>query len=245
MDRSVSIIVPAYNEAGNITEALNGVLWAAEHAGLDEYEVILVDDGSTDATFLTARHNVRSSALRTVVRHPENLGLRAAYETGLSLATMPYVTWVPGDGEMATESIALILSKIGTADMVVPYHGTPERRPWFRRALTWISTTEMNWLFGQRLHYFQGPVVYPIEVARALPRTVPGFFCMAEMLLWALDAGLTYSQVPLTHQERIYGVSKAVSWRRIWDAQLAVLRFWCRLVLCRQRLNLHPAQLSV
>lgn len=224
--QGVSIIVPAFNEAGNITAAVEGVLLAAVKADV-EAEVIVVDDGSTDATYRTAIHNLGPLGVR-IVRHQTNQGLRAAYETGLSLATMPLVWWVPGDNEMAHASIVAILRAIGQAELCIPYHGTPERRPWLRRALTWISTTEMNLLFGHRLHYYQGPVVYPTETAKRLPRTEPGFFCMAEMLLAALDEHPSYVEVPLEHQERVYGVSKAVSWRRIWDAQMAVLRFWWR-----------------
>jgi dolichol-phosphate mannosyltransferase len=226
--KGLSIIVPAFNEEGNIISAVGGVLTAADAAGLHRCEVIIVDDGSTDGTY--------SAALctgYTVVRHPTNLGLRAAYETGLARARYDHVTWVPGDDEIATESLVAIFKAVGTADIIAPYHGTPEKRPWFRRALTLISTTEINLLMGKRLHYWQGPVVYPTELARSLPRTIDGFFCMAEMLACAMTLGLSYVEVPLTHQERAYGVSKAVSWRRIWDAQVAVIGFWWRFRLAR------------
>jgi glycosyltransferase involved in cell wall biosynthesis len=226
--KGLSIIVPAFCEEGNIISAVGGVLTAADVAGLRRYEVIIVDDGSTDGTY--------SAALctgHTVVRHLTNLGLRAAYETGLAHARYDHVTWVPGDGEIATESLVSIFRAVGTADLVIPYHGTPHKRPWFRRALTWVSTNEINLLLGKRLHYWQGPVVYPTALARSLPRTIPGFFCMAEMLACAMALGPTYVEVPLTHQERTYGVSKAVSWRRIWDAQLVVIGFWWRFRLAR------------
>ena len=168
-----------------------------------------------------------------VVHHPRNLGLRAAYESGLATATLPYVSWVPGDGEMVWASIFDILVKVGTADLVVPYHGNPEARHWFRRLLTWGSTTQLNVLLGHRLHYFQGPVVYPTELARRLPRTEPGFFCMAEMLCWALEEGLSYVEVPLTHADRVYGRSKAVGWGRIWAAQKLIARLWFRITAQR------------
>lgn len=225
---SVSIVVPAFNEAGALAQTVHGICVEAQMAGL-HYEIAIVNDGSADETGAVAdrvaleRFNVRA------IHHSTNLGLRAAYETGLAAARHEYVTWVPADGEMATESIADILRAVGTADLVIPYHGTPERRTWFRRLLTWVSTAELNWLLGYDLHYFQGTVVYPTALARRLPRTVPGFFCMAEMLAYALDEELTYTQVPLAFVERTYGVSKAVSWRSIWHAQMAVTRIWWRL----------------
>lgn len=235
MKPSVSIIVPAFNEAGNIDRAAHDIAEAAHMAGVD-FELIVVDDGSTDGT------NQRAGLLQwryqgvRAVRHPKNLGLRAAYETGLKLATKEYVTWIPGDGEMATESIADILRAIGTADLVVPYHGTPERRSWLRRLLTWGSTTQLNVLLGHSLNYYQGTVVYPTEMARRLPRTESGFFFCAEMLAWALEEGCSYVEVPLVHQERQHGVSKAVSLRAIWRAQTLILKLWYRIQAQRMAL---------
>jgi glycosyltransferase involved in cell wall biosynthesis len=233
-DRRVSIIAPAFNEEGNLLAAVEGVLRAAASANLDAYEVIIVDDGSTDNTAGMARLlQLRWSAVTQVISHPTNLGLRAAYETGLAAAEYPYIAWFPGDGEMATESIAAILTAVGTADLVIPYHGTPERRTWFRRLLTWGSTTEMNVLLGHRLHYYQGPVIYPTTLARSLPRTVDGFFFAAESLAWALEDHPSYVEVPLIHIERQYGASNAVGWPRIWAAQKLIVRLWYRITVAR------------
>ena len=246
MKGGVSIIVPGMNEEGNIEGAIRSVMTAA--SGLEQYEIIVVDDGSTDDMKRVVEETIASidkrqtdgSPLVRLICHPKNRGLRAAYETGLAEARMAYTTWVPGDNEMALESVTRILNTIGQADLVIPYHGTPWLRPWFRRLLTWGSTTQMNVLFLHRLHYYQGPVVYPTALARSLPRTIPGFFCMAEMLLHALEAGYSYVQVPLTHQERAYGNSKAVGVDKIWDAQIAIIHFWWRIKICRNIQALRP-----
>lgn len=227
--RTLSIIMPALNETHSLQGAVLDVIQASEAAGFPDAQIILVDDGSTDGTGECVDFLAATVDGIVALHHPENLGLRAAYESGLRVATGQYVTWVPGDGEMARESIEAILRAVGTADLVVPYHGTPERRTWLRRLLTWGSTTQLNWLLGYDLHYFQGTVVYPTELARSLPRTEAGFFCMAEMLAHALDHDMTYTQVPLVHTDRAHGTSKAVSVKAIWRAQKLILRLWWRL----------------
>ncbi len=227
----LSILLPAYNEAGNIRAAVAGVIQAAEWANLPAYEIIVINDGSRDETGLIAERIANGNPRVSVLHHPTNLGLRDAYQTGLDAAQYEYCGWAPGDGEMPVESLGRIFAAIGSADLVIPYHGAPENRPWFRRALTWISTIEMNLLLGNRLNYYQGPVCYPTALARALPKTVPGFFFASEMLACAMTLGLSYVEVPLIHRERQYGVSKAVSWYRIWQAQMAVLGFWWRFRL--------------
>lgn len=229
--RGVSIIVPAYNEGGNVAAALYGVLTAAREALGRDFEIIAVNDGSSDSTGPTIDALAEAWPELTALHHERNRGLKAAYETGLARATGAYTVWIPGDGEMATESIVAILRAAGQAALVVPYHGTPERRTWLRRLLTWGSTTQLNLLLGHGLRYYQGTVVYPTALARRLPRTENGFFFCAEMLAHALDEGLTYTEVPLTHTDRAHGVSKAVSWRAIWKAQLLILRLHYRLRL--------------
>jgi dolichol-phosphate mannosyltransferase len=226
-DRRLSILMLAYNERGNLAGAVRDVQSAATL--LDDYEIIVVDDGSTDGTGRLADEIAARNPDVRVLHHDVNRGLRAGYETGLDAARMPYVVWLPCDREMTAASIQRIFGAVGTADIVAIYHGTPAAREWFRRLLTFVSTLEMKVLFGHRLQYFQGTNVYPATLARSLPRTEPGFFVMAEQYLAALDHGLSVVEVPITHQERTYGTSSAVSWGRIWHAQMAVLRFWYRL----------------
>lgn len=225
-ERRVSIILLAFNEAGNIEGAIRDVQAAA--TVLDDYEIIVVDDGSTDETWEITRRIAATNLDVSALHHPTNRGLRAGYETGLAAARMPLVVWLPADREMTYESIRGLLDAVGTADIVAIYHGNPEAREWFRRVLTFVSTLEMNLLFGHRLRYFQGTNVYPTDLALRLPRTEAGFFVMAEMYLAALDDGLSVVEVPIEHRERTYGTSSAVGWGRIWHAQMAVLRFWWR-----------------
>lgn len=229
--KALTILVLAFNEAGNLAGAIHDIQGAA--AVLDDYEIVIVNDGSIDGTDRVAEALAAENSCVRVLHHEWNRGLKAAYETGLAAAHMPRVVWLPADREMTAASICRIFGAIGHADLVLPYHGNPAARPWFRRLLTWISTTELNILLGHQLRYYQGTTVYPTDLARSLPRTVDGFFFCAEMLACAMTLGLSYVEVPLTHQERAYGVSKAVSLSRIWAAQRAVIGFWWRFRLAR------------
>jgi hypothetical protein len=95
-----------------------------------------------------------------------------------------------------------------------------------RRLLTWIPTTQLNLLFGFHMQYYQGPTVYPTALARTLPRTAVGFFFLTEMLVHALYAGYDAVEVGLTHQERLHGRSKAVSWANAVEAQKTIVKLW-------------------
>jgi dolichol-phosphate mannosyltransferase len=225
--RTMSVVVPAYNEMGNLEDAVNDVVHALR--SFDDYEVIIVNDGSQDGTAEVADRLAATMDRVRVIHHEQNRGFSASYQTGLAHARMAYFTFVPGDHEVARESVEEIFDAVGKADLVVPYHGTPWNRTWHRRLLTWICTTQLNVLFSRNLNYFQGPAIYPTELARVLPINTRGFFFATEMLVNALLMGYSYVEVPLTHHERTYGQSKAVKPSNIVDAQLTIVRLWWSL----------------
>jgi dolichol-phosphate mannosyltransferase len=232
--------VPAYNEVGNLEAAVRDVVAAA--ADLDEYEVLVVDDGSTDGTGELADRLARELPGVRAIHHDRNRGFAATYRTGLEHARLAYYTFVPGDNEVTRDSIRDIFASVGRAEIVVPYHGTPWARTWDRRILTWVCTNQINLLMGRRLRYYQGPAVYPTALARSLPITTSGFFFATEMLIHALAAGYTWVEVPLRHQERTYGTSKAVGLGKVIGAELTILRLWWNVRIRRRGI---PARLPV
>jgi glycosyltransferase involved in cell wall biosynthesis len=230
------VVIPVYNEERWLAEVVRRV-----RAVPVPKEILLVDDGSTDGTGRIADELANKYPQVHVLHHARNLGFVTAYGTALAQARMSYFTFVPGDHEVTPESVRNIFAEVGAADLVVPYHATPWRRGWFRRLLTWVCTTEVNILFGWRLRYYQGPVVYPTALARALPRTARGFFFATEMLVHALDAGYSFKEVGLAHQDRAYGRSKAVALSNIIDAERTILRLWWNIRLLRRRVVPRPA----
>jgi len=212
---------------GNLEAAVQDVVHALRSC--DEYEVIIVNDGSKDGTAEVADRLAATLPGVRVVHHEINRGFSESYQTGLRSARMDFFTFVPGDHEVALESVEEIFRAVGTADIVVPYHGTPWNREWHRRILTWICTTQLNVFFGRRLKYYQGPAVYPTKLARVLPINTTGFFFATEMLVNALMMGYSIVEVPLIHHERAYGQSKAVKGSNIVDAQLTIIRLWWSL----------------
>ena len=221
----VSIFVPAYNEVANLEGALRDIVGATEGTLVD-YEVIVVDDGSTDGTGEVAERLAEENDHIRVVHQPRNLGIAAAYERALDEAKLEYFSFLPGDGEITPESIRGIFAAVGTADIVTPYHGNSRARQLHRRILTWTSTRVVNVLFGLRMRYYQGPCIYPTPLARTLPKTAGQFYFLTEMLVHAARAGYSYVHVPLTHQDRSHGRSKAVSVRNVLRALRAIAMLW-------------------
>jgi glycosyltransferase involved in cell wall biosynthesis len=131
---SVSIVVPAFNEEpaiGGLVQALRG--------GASWHEIIVVDDGSADATATCARE-----AGATVVRHPYNKGNGAAVKTGIRHATGEYVLIVDGDGQHRAEDAARIISRLGEYDLVIGARSTATQATQVRL----VGNAALNWLAG-------------------------------------------------------------------------------------------------
>lgn len=235
--RQLTVFVPAYNEERNLEGAVRDVIQAAE-AQLDDYEILIVDDGSTDGTGNLADRLAREDPRIKVIHHPGNRGFAAGYQTALARATLRYFTFVPGDGEMGAGSIGKIFGAVGSTDIVVPYRENAWDRPLYRTVISESFTRVMNLLFNLRLRYYQGPAVYPTELARALPTTTRGFCFATEMLVRAIKSGYCYVQVGFHHQERAHGKSKAVSVRNVLATLKTMAVLWWDIYVRRKRVTL-------
>jgi len=109
----ISVLIPAYNEAEIIADVVSGVRAAMEKLNRP-YEILLIDDGSTDETASRAE-----TAGARVISHPYNIGNGAAVKTGIRQAKGDILVMMDGDGQHNPEYIAPMLEKIGQYDMVV------------------------------------------------------------------------------------------------------------------------------
>ncbi len=109
----ISVLIPAVNEAEIIADVVSGVRAAMQKLNRP-YEILVIDDGSTDETASRAEN-----AGARVVSHPYNIGNGAAVKTGIRQAKGDILVMMDGDGQHNPEYIAPMLEKIGRYDMVV------------------------------------------------------------------------------------------------------------------------------
>ena len=109
----LSVLIPAANEAEIIADVVSSVRAAMEKLNRP-YEILVIDDGSTDETALRAEN-----AGARVISHPYNIGNGAAVKTGIRHAKGDILVMMDGDGQHNPEYIAPMLEKIDRYDMVV------------------------------------------------------------------------------------------------------------------------------
>lgn len=242
----VSVVIPARNEEGNLSQCVETVLPLLRKE-FPDFEIIIVNDGSTDGT-ATVADELASRYPEAQVRHLwPSRGFAGAYREGLSCARREYVALVPGDNEHPAVSWQRIFDAIGKADIVVPYQANQEDRPWLRRLLSRTFTLSINLCFGLRLRYSQGPCVYRTALARkVMPRTA-GYSFLSEMVVRAIKANYRTVEVPMLSKRRAYGKSRAISaanivrsvWmlgRTAWDVHVR------RIPFCSERAGVEKRQ---
>ena len=98
-DIPLALVVFAYNEVDNVPGVLSEILdWLRGRGG--DYELLFVDDGSTDGTGAVARRVMGDDPRCAVLRHEQNRGIGAAIKTGYAASTLPWVTFLPCDGQI-------------------------------------------------------------------------------------------------------------------------------------------------
>lgn len=140
---SLSIIIPAKNEAHSIGELLNNLVGRFPRA-----EVIVVNDGSEDATPAIAE-----AAGARVVSHPYSLGNGAAIKSGARCASTPVIVFMDADGQHRVEEIESLLAMLESGyDMVVGARSASGHASPFRRFANWIYNRLASMIVGHPVH---------------------------------------------------------------------------------------------
>ena len=95
--RRVSVFLPAFNEVNNLERAVADIVWAADGV-LAEYEILVVNDGSTDGTRELADRLAHDNPRVRALHQPRNMGIAAAYERALDEAKLDHFSFLAGDG---------------------------------------------------------------------------------------------------------------------------------------------------
>jgi len=139
---SLSIVIPAKNEAGAI-----GTVVAGARKAYPDAEIIVVDDGSDDDTAAVAKE-----AGATVVQHPESLGNGAAVKAGARAATGDIIAYMDGDGQHSAGEFAPLLQKLDEGyDMVIGARSSGSHANVGRLAANGIYNVIASWLTGRRI----------------------------------------------------------------------------------------------
>ncbi len=199
----VSVLIPAYNEEGNVTPVIDKVARAFEAKGVDG-EVILVDDGSTDGTSREAAACAARYPFVKVVSHRRNLGLTEALRTGFRHVSGDIIIFLPGDLESdPEEDIPKLLDKLAEGYDVVA--GWRQGRRDGKIVASKIYNFVSRLLFNVQAHDMNWIKAFRREV-------IEGLYLRSDwhrfILMIAASQGYKIGEVPTNYYPRRQGKSK-------------------------------------
>jgi glycosyltransferase involved in cell wall biosynthesis len=213
----LTIVLPCFNEALNVAEAIHEARSAAVW-NADEYQIVVVDDGSTDGTAQIAAAVAREVPHVLVVEHGSNRGYGAALASGLRAARMPWVLLTDADRQFDLDQLAQFVPLTADADLVLGWR-IARRDPLHRRA----NAAAWNWLVERTfdLHVRDVDCAFKLlrrEVVEDLPLTSSGAMISTELLVRAQAQGARVRELGVEHRARVAGKQSGANPRVVMRA---------------------------
>jgi glycosyltransferase involved in cell wall biosynthesis len=220
---ALTVVVPAYNEEALLAGTVRGLRAALRELEVGA-EIVVVDDGSRDATPRIADELAASDPIIAVC-HQQNQGLGGALRTGIDRARGEFVLAWPADMPVTTADLAPFTSRLGSADVLV---GTRSARAGYHplmRFNSWLYPKLVAVLFGLRLRDVNWIHVYRTSLIRRVTLTQRGIPMLTEALVRLRDLGATFAEVPSEMKPRAAGVASASRFRVMWRTLRELLAF--------------------
>jgi glycosyltransferase involved in cell wall biosynthesis len=225
MDSMLSIIIPAYNEEDNIEPVyreLKSVLSETGHP----YEILFIDDGSTDQTFQKMKSiQIMDDSVR-IIKFRKNFGQSAALQAGFDFATGTIIITMDSDLQNDPHDIPALITKMEQEDFDVVCGWRYNRQDSaFKKLFSKMANSLRKFLTKETIHdsgctlrSYKKECVEDLELYGELHRYIPA------VLQWK---GYRVGELKVNHRERTHGLSK-YTWKRLTKGflDLIVIAFW-------------------
>ena len=227
----ISVFFPAFNDAGTIASMVLAALRTCAQL-TDDYEVIVVNDGSTDYTAEVLEDIASKYERVLVVTHKKNRGYGGALKTGFKTASKELVFYTDGDAQYDAHELAILAPAMRPNVDIVQGYKIARHDPLFRIIIGRIYHHIVKIAFG--LPVRDTDCDFRLIRKSALERftlnsntgTIP-----VELVKKLYDSGAVFAEVPVHHYHRAYGRSQFFNFKRLWATGVQLLQLWIDLVL--------------
>ncbi|MGD0537877.1 MAG: glycosyltransferase family 2 protein [Verrucomicrobiota bacterium] len=213
MESNLAIIVPVFNEQDNVLPMLREVAAALANE-TRPWELVFVDDGSTDATWARIAEARRQDPRVRGLRHLRNAGQSAAIWTGIQHTATPLLATLDGDLQNDPAELPRLLALLSEVDFVGGDRTANRRDSWLRRVSSVVARAARRTALGCD---FRDTGCALRVFRRAALAGLPGFNGLHRFLpILVAGGGFRTKEVPVNHRPRVAGVSKYGIWNRVW-----------------------------
>ena len=230
----LSVFFPAYNDSGTIASLVITALQTARRLTSD-FEVIIINDGSADATSKIAEELARTYPEVKVVHHQQNRGYGGALRSGFASATRDLIFYTDGDAQYDPAEMEVLWDAFNDSVDLVNGYKISRSDPLHRIVIGRIYHHTVRILFGLKVRDVDCDF-------RLMRRTIfdrvhleknSGVICL-ELMKKVQDAGFRIGEVPVHHYHRAYGRSQFFNFRRLFRTGIDVMKLWYLLVIKRE-----------
>jgi glycosyltransferase involved in cell wall biosynthesis len=242
-EHSVSLLAWGLNEEDLVDSFLDRAFALLKETVVD-YEVVFVDDGSTDRTpELLAAYAAKEPRLR-IVRHDRNYNVGIACRTAISNASKNFLFWQTVDWSYDLRNLRIFLELLNHFDVVQGIRPVPirllsyipvlrsiyrvnKRSDTFRKAIVSLGNYYLlRLLFGAKFHDFQNVTFYSTKFVHSLSLVARTSFINPELLLKSYAQGLRMIEVPIPFIPRTQGEAKGTKFKTILRSVIDTFRNW-------------------
>lgn len=215
---SLSIFMPAFNEEGNIAATILDATAAAKRIAND-YEIIIVNDGSRDRTGNIVKELAIANPHLRLVNHPQNKGYGATVKTGLQSCKKDWIFFTDSDGQFHYDEIEKFVDFAGTTDLIMGYR-KKRMDPFHRVFVAQVLLKIWNFvLFGLTVRDVDCAYkLFSRKVKDRIKLKTESAITVSELIIKAKAAGFRIKQLPVSHYPRVFGKQTGGNWRVILRA---------------------------
>lgn len=234
---SITAFFPAYNDAGTIGSMVVSVIETLEEI-TDDYEVIVVENGSTDYTVQVLESLAEHYEKLRVMTHRTPLGYGGALRVGFASATKDLIFYTDGDAQYDPRELKLLLPALRDDIDVVNGWKIDRSDPLHRKIIGRVYHHTVKLLFGFKLRDVDCDFrLIRREVFEVVDlESDSGTICL-ELVKKLQDAGYRFAEVPVHHYHRTYGESQFFNFPRLWRTGVQLIELWWKLVVRREHLK--------
>lgn len=229
LEASLSVVLPAHNEEANIEFVVRRCLEVLPRLVRD-FEIVIVDDGSRDATPQIVDRLAAEDARVVALHHPVNRGYGDALMTGFAHTRGDYVMFMDSDRQFDIADLERLLPYVGRYDIVAGYR-IRRRDPPLRLLYARIFNLAVRLFFGLRLRDVDCAFkVFRGDLLRGIRLEFGGALINTEILAKARRRGATLTEVGVHHYPRLVGRQSGGSFRVVFRAMRNFLRLWWKVL---------------
>ena len=232
--RSISAFFPAFNDEGSIARLIHEALEVLSRI-TDDYEVIVVNDGSDDGTAVVLDELANELPRLRVIHHPNNRGYGGALRSGFENGAKDLIFYTDGDGQYDVREITKLIPLMTEGVDVV--NGYKIKRSDSRRR---IVLGEIYKFLARRM--FDLPIrdvdcdfrLMRREAIQGVTLTAESGVVCTEMVYKLHAAGYKFAETPVNHYPRLHGQSQFFTLRRVARTGYDFFKLWLKLVIGRR-----------